>query len=114
MKYLADRIGVMYMGKLVEVGSGDDIYRQPAHHYTAGLIAAIPEPDPSLRNRSRVAMQGELPDPRRPPSGCRFRTRCPAAQSVCAEQEPVLEALSPGHEGACHFPRVQGPARSNA
>jgi peptide/nickel transport system ATP-binding protein len=107
VKYLADRIGVMYLGKLVEVGSGEDIYRRPAHHYTAGLIAAIPEPDPSLRNRSRVVMQGEPPDPRRPPSGCRFRTRCPAAQSICAEKEPVLEALSAGHEVACHFPLAQ-------
>ena len=110
VKYLADRIGVMYMGKLVEVGSGDDIYRHPAHHYTAGLIAAIPEPDPSRRNRTRVAMQGELPDPRRPPSGCRFRTRCPAAQSICAEKEPVLDALSAGHEVACHFPRAERDA----
>jgi peptide/nickel transport system ATP-binding protein len=113
VKYLADRIGVMYMGKLVEVGSGDDIYRRPAHHYTAGLIAAIPEPDPSLRNRTRVAMQGELPDPRRPPSGCRFRTRCPAAQSICAEQEPPLEAVSGGHEVACHFPRAEARAQAS-
>ncbi|HEX5193688.1 MAG TPA: hypothetical protein VFW09_12865 [Solirubrobacteraceae bacterium] len=66
MSNLAHRIGVMYMGKLVEVGGGDDIYRQPAHHYKAGLIAAIPQPDPSRRNRGRVAMQGELPNPRRP------------------------------------------------
>jgi peptide/nickel transport system ATP-binding protein len=106
VKYLADRIGVMYLGKLVEVGGGDDIYQRPAHHYTAGLIAAIPEPDPSLRNENRVAMQGEVPDPRRPPSGCRFRTRCPAAQSICAEKEPVLETVSSAHEVACHFPRV--------
>jgi oligopeptide/dipeptide ABC transporter ATP-binding protein len=112
VKYLADRIGVMYMGKLVEVGSGEDIYRSPAHHYTAGLIDAIPEPDPTFRHRKRVALQGELPDPRNPPSGCRFRTRCPAAQGLCAEKEPVLEQLGDGHEVACHFPRVQAPVAS--
>jgi peptide/nickel transport system ATP-binding protein len=112
VKYLADRIGVMYMGKLVEVGSGEDIYRRPAHHYTAGLIAAIPEPDPTLKRRERVALKGELPDPRNPPSGCRFRTRCPAAQALCAEKEPVLEELGTAHEVACHFPRVQAPVAS--
>jgi oligopeptide/dipeptide ABC transporter ATP-binding protein len=106
VKYLADRIGVMYMGKLVEVGSGEDIYRRPRHHYTAGLIDAIPEPDPALRDRKRVSMQGELPDPRNPPSGCRFRTRCPAAQPICAEQEPLLEDAGAAHEVACHFPRA--------
>jgi oligopeptide/dipeptide ABC transporter ATP-binding protein len=114
VKYLADRIGVMYMGKLVEVGSGEDIYRRPAHHYTAGLIDAIPEPDPTLKRRKRVAMQGELPDPRNPPSGCRFRTRCPAAQSICAEQEPLLEAVGSAHEVACHFPRAEAPVASPA
>jgi oligopeptide/dipeptide ABC transporter ATP-binding protein len=106
VKYLADRIGVMYLGKLVETGSGDDIYHRPAHHYTAGLIAAIPEPDPSRRKKDQVAMKGELPDPRNPPSGCRFRTRCPAAQDICAEKEPLLEHREPGHQVACHFPRV--------
>ena len=112
VKYMADRIGVMYMGKLVEVGGGEDIYRRPAHHYTAGLIDAIPEPDPTLRRRQRVAMKGELPDPRNPPSGCRFRTRCPAAQSICAEKEPVLEAVGSAHEVACHFPRSEAPVAS--
>jgi peptide/nickel transport system ATP-binding protein len=114
VKYMADRIGVMYMGKLVEIGSGEDIYRRPAHHYTAGLIDAIPEPDPTFRRRQRVAMKGELPDPRNPPSGCRFRTRCPAAQSICAEKEPVLEALGSAHEVACHFPRAEAPVASGA
>ncbi len=110
VKYLADRIGVMYLGKLVEIGTGDEIYRRPAHHYTAGLIAAIPEPDPARRSKQRVALTGELPDPRNPPSGCRFRTRCPAAQSICAEQEPVLEDLGSAHRVACHFPRVDAAA----
>lgn len=105
VNYLADRIGVMYLGKLVEIGNGEDIYKRPAHHYTAGLIAAIPEPDPSVeRTKVKIAIKGELPSAVDPPSGCRFRTRCPAAQEVCAEVEPVLRSFGSGHQAACHFP----------
>ncbi|HMK97605.1 MAG TPA: ABC transporter ATP-binding protein [Acidimicrobiales bacterium] len=105
VKYMADRIGVMYLGKLVEVGSGDDIYFRPAHHYTAGLIAAVPEPDPSREDSKRTTpVGGELPSPVNPPSGCRFRTRCPAAQEICALEEPQLRPFHPGHLAACHFP----------
>jgi peptide/nickel transport system ATP-binding protein len=110
VKFLADRIGVMYLGKLVEFGSGDDIYKKPAHHYTAGLIAAIPEPDPAIERRKvSVAIRGELPSAVHPPSGCRFRTRCPAAQEICAEIEPPLRSFGPGHQAACHFP-LQSPS----
>lgn len=109
VKYLADRIGVMYLGKLVEVGSGDDIYKAPAHHYTAGLISAIPEPDPVVeRKKVSVGIKGELPSAIDPPSGCRFRTRCPAAQELCAQVEPELRSFGPGHSAACHFP-LQSP-----
>ncbi|HZU60439.1 MAG TPA: oligopeptide/dipeptide ABC transporter ATP-binding protein, partial [Solirubrobacteraceae bacterium] len=105
VKYLADRIGVMYLGKLVELGSGEDIYRRPAHPYTEGLIKAIPIPDPSIeREKSEPAVRGELPSPIFPPSGCRFRTRCPRAQSLCAEEEPKLRPFGKGHVAACHFP----------
>ena len=105
VKYLADRIGVMYLGKLVEMGSGDDIYHHPVHHYTAGLIATVPEPDPTLeKSKRKAAITGELPSAINPPSGCRFRTRCPAAQEICAEEEPPLRAFYPGHMAACHFP----------
>jgi oligopeptide/dipeptide ABC transporter ATP-binding protein len=103
VKYLADRIGVMYLGKLVELGTGDDIYRRAAHPYTDALIKTIPVPDPAVK-RADVAIRGELPSPRNPPSGCRFRTRCPRAQDLCAEQEPVLREFDPGHVAACHFP----------
>jgi oligopeptide/dipeptide ABC transporter ATP-binding protein len=103
VKYMADRIGVMYLGKLVELGSSDDIYARPAHHYTAGLLAAIPEPDPSRRGAT-IPISGELPSPIDPPSGCRFRTRCPAAQERCAVEEPLLRAFGTGHLSACHFP----------
>jgi peptide/nickel transport system ATP-binding protein len=105
VRYLADRIGVMYLGKLVELGSGDDIYARAAHPYTAGLIGAIPVPDPETeRAKSGPAVSGELPSPVHPPSGCRFRTRCPLAQDVCAAEEPPLRPFGPGHVAACHFP----------
>jgi peptide/nickel transport system ATP-binding protein len=110
VKYMADRIGVMYLGKLVEMGSADDIYQRAAHPYTAGLIATIPVPDPeAARARRGVEIKGELPSPVRPPSGCRFRTRCPFAQDVCAEEEPQLRSFGPGHTAACHF-ALQGEA----
>ena len=105
VKYMADRIGVMYLGKLVEMGTADDIYQRAAHPYTAGLIAAIPVPDPEeTRARNEAAIKGELPSPISPPSGCRFRTRCPFAQDLCAEEEPQLRSFGPGHIAACHFP----------
>jgi oligopeptide/dipeptide ABC transporter ATP-binding protein len=104
VKYLADRIGVMYLGKLVEVGTGSDIYERPAHPYTAGLTAAIPLPDPAGRGRRADAIEGELPSALDPPSGCRFRTRCPLAQERCAVEEPKLRTFDDGHVAACHFP----------
>jgi peptide/nickel transport system ATP-binding protein len=108
VKYLADRIGVMYLGKLVETGSADDIYQRPVHHYTAGLIATIPEPDPAKeRDKNVVAIKGELPSAVFPPSGCRFRTRCPAAGEVCGQEEPPLRSFGPGHLAACHFPLLE-------
>jgi peptide/nickel transport system ATP-binding protein len=106
VRYLADRIGVMYLGRLVEVGPANDIYEKAAHPYTAGLIEAIPVPNPELaRAKDRqVAVRGELPSPVNPPSGCRFRTRCPLAQDKCAEIVPPLRRFGEGHLAACHFP----------
>jgi peptide/nickel transport system ATP-binding protein len=106
VRYLADRIGVMYLGKLVEVGAGDDIYEKPAHPYTAGLLEAIPVPNPELAKgkNGKVAIRGELPSPLDPPSGCRFRTRCPRAQEKCAEVVPELRPFGRDHLAACHFP----------
>jgi len=95
----------MYLGKLVEMGSADDIYQRAAHPYTAGLIATIPVPDPEAAKAGEgEGIKGELPSPVHPPSGCRFRTRCPYAQEVCVEQEPPLRPFGPGHVAACHFP----------
>jgi len=105
VKYMAERIGVMYLGKLVELGSAQDIYERAAHPYTAGLIATIPVPEPAAeRAKQGVAIKGELPSPVNPPSGCRFRTRCQFAQERCAAEEPKLRSFGPGHVAACHFP----------
>ncbi len=105
VKYLSDRIGVMYLGKLVELGSGEDIYRRPAHPYTDALVKTIPVPDPSVeRRKDDAGIRGELPSPVHPPSGCRFRTRCPRARELCAEEEPKLRSFGSGHFAACHFP----------
>jgi peptide/nickel transport system ATP-binding protein len=105
VRYLADRIGVMYLGKLMEVGPADRIYGRPTHPYTAGLLDAIPQPDPD-RERAKTAapMGGELPSAIDPPSGCRFRTRCPLARDVCAVEEPPLRPMGDGRLTACHFP----------
>ncbi len=105
VKYLSDRVGVMYLGKLVEVAPSQDIYDHPAHPYTLGLINAIPEPDPKReRSKNLQPIMGELPSAMHPPSGCRFRTRCPRAQEICAEEEPPMRAFGPRHIAACHFP----------
>jgi oligopeptide/dipeptide ABC transporter ATP-binding protein len=107
VRYVSDRIGVMYLGKLVEIGAASDIYERPAHPYTAGLLEAIPVPNPELaraKEKERVAVRGELPSPLNPPSGCRFRTRCPRAQQLCAEVVPELRRFGTGHRAACHFP----------
>ncbi len=114
VKYMAQRIGVMYLGKLVELGSAQDIYERAAHPYTAGLIATIPVPEPAAeRAKKGVAIKGELPSPVNPPSGCRFRTRCPFAQERCAAEEPKLRSFGPGHVAACHFP-LQSPYGADA
>ena len=106
VKYLADRIGVMYLGRLVEVGPAQEIYEKPAHPYTAGLLEAIPVPNPEVAKgrKHRVAVRGELPSPVDPPSGCRFRTRCPRAQDKCAEVVPQLRRFGDQHVAACHYP----------
>jgi peptide/nickel transport system ATP-binding protein len=105
VRYLADRIAVMYLGKIVEVGSSKSVFDSAAHPYTAELLKAVPVPVPSVE-RAKVghAVLGEIPSAMNPPSGCRFRTRCPLAQAICAEREPPLRQMSPGQLAACHFP----------
>ncbi|MHB8295669.1 MAG: ABC transporter ATP-binding protein [Acidimicrobiales bacterium] len=108
VRYMSDKIAVMYLGKLVELAASGDLYLRPAHPYTRGLIDTIPEPDPAReRTKNRAAIKGELPSAIHPPSGCRFRTRCPLAQEICAEVEPPLRPFGEGHTAACHFPLEQ-------
>jgi peptide/nickel transport system ATP-binding protein len=109
VRYMADKIGVMYLGKLVEVGPADSVYSDPVHPYTRGLIDTVPVADPALeRSKEHQGVQGELPSAVAPPSGCRFRTRCPYAQDLCAAEEPPLRPFTAdGHLAACHFPLRQ-------
>jgi len=108
VRQLADRVSVMYLGKIVETGPADQIYRNPQHPYTRALLSAIPIPDPVVeKQRKRIVLSGELPSPIDPPSGCRFRTRCWRAEERCAIEEPALiprDGSSPTHAIACHFP----------
>jgi len=114
VKYLSDRIGVMYLGKLVEIAPSQDLYEKPAHPYTMGLINAIPEPDPKRERAKEIRpVFGELPSALHPPSGCRFRTRCERAQEICAREEPPLRQFGPRHMAACHFP-LQTPVAVSA
>jgi peptide/nickel transport system ATP-binding protein len=109
LKYLADRVGVMYLGTLVELGGSHEVYSAPRHPYTAGLIESIPVPDPAHeRSKTAPVLGGELPSALQPPSGCRFRTRCPLATERCAEEAPVLTAADGLHAVACHHP-LTGP-----
>ena len=106
IRYLADRVAVMYLGMLMELGTAEDLYSRAAHPYTVGLLDAIPQPDPAAERAKHDAavMRGELPSPLDPPSGCRFRTRCPRAQERCALETPALTRFGPEHVAACHFP----------
>jgi oligopeptide/dipeptide ABC transporter ATP-binding protein len=115
VRHIADRVAVMYLGKIVEIGTTDQLFNEPAHPYTQGLISAIPLPDPAKeRARERVLITGDVPSPVSPPSGCRFRTRCPkfanqlseSEKSKCVEEEPALTDRGQGHPAACHYAEV--------
>ena len=112
VKNVSDRVAVMYLGKICEVAAPDRLYANPAHPYTAALLSSIPAPDPEAPAGSAELTAGELPSPLAPPSGCRFRTRCPRAQELCAVEEPQTREVAAGQFVACHFPLVgeQAPA----
>ena len=103
VKNISDRVAVMYLGKLCEIGGSDELYLEPAHPYTRALIRAIPALDPDAQQASD-ALEGDLPSPVNPPSGCRFRTRCPLADQRCADEEPAMRPVGEGHYVACHYP----------
>lgn len=103
VRYISDRIAVMYLGKIVELGTTVDVYSTPLHPYSQALISAAPVPDPDYDRGGRIILSGDLPSAANPPSGCRFHTRCPIAQERCYQEEPELREITPGHFSACHF-----------
>ncbi|HEY8547851.1 MAG TPA: oligopeptide/dipeptide ABC transporter ATP-binding protein [Acidimicrobiales bacterium] len=111
VKNISDRVAVMYLGKMCEIGPSDTLYQEPAHPYTRSLLASIPRPVPGTRPTD-PALEGELPSPIDPPSGCRFRTRCPRADERCASEEPAMQPAGPDHFVACHHPHVPMPTRA--
>lgn len=103
VRHISDRVGVMYLGRIVEISETDNIFDTPAHPYTAALLSTVPDVDVSLR-KERIVLKGEVPSPANPPSGCHFRTRCPLATEKCQLEVPKMQEVRNGHYVSCHFP----------
>ncbi len=111
VRHMCDRVAVMYLGKIVELADSDALYAHPRHPYTGALLSAVPVPDPALAERKQRAVPGgDVPSPTNPPPACRFHTRCPKMQQICAEEEPLLERKGEGDFAACHFPLTEEEA----
>ncbi|HDX9614278.1 TPA: ABC transporter ATP-binding protein [Bacillus toyonensis] len=103
VRHISDRIGVMYLGNIVEIADSEDLYTKPAHPYTQALLSSMPEPDPTNTGKERIILEGEVPSPLNSPSGCKFRTRCKFATEKCAQEVPKMVEISKGHQVACHL-----------
>ncbi|MGN4434770.1 ABC transporter ATP-binding protein [Bacillus cereus group sp. MYBK69-1] len=103
VRHISDRIGVMYLGNIVEIADSEDLYTKPAHPYTQALLSSMPEPDPTKTGKDRIILEGEVPSPLNSPSGCKFRTRCKFATEKCAQEVPKMVEIAKGHEVACHL-----------
>ena len=112
VKHISNRIGVMYLGKLVEIGDSEEIYKNHLHPYTEALLSSVPIPNPDLaKEKEPIILQGDIPSPIAPPSGCRFRTRCPYAMEICAREEPAMVDVGNNHCVACHKVNMENPVK---